>query len=509
MLLSLVKKIGEINSDDILVSLIKEQSKYKKDHLFVIEVDPNKNTFQVNIEEYSENKEITYLRGIQGGNSSNLSPVLNIKPDELNKTGRIINFAKFPASVLESENKDELVIYPQLIEWLEQNKNSVEDEIKLKIKDNFFDKKKNKVNKSKCPTLLVFKVHDGESFKYPGEIDEFIKVYLSSAKVSKDKDSINGICYACGKFVNLIPVSKINKAVFEFFSLDLNNFVMGFDAKKTHQLNLCYDCQNDIQQGLNLMVNELSFPSYIKPINSRNNLFVNHILLPLVFDLQKLNEIISRIIQLKNIQSQTTTKRNEAENLKENLERVNKKIVRSAKNKIVKTTKKNKEDITTNSKIDERTLLKEFAKRGISYLDLFYTNERTGVSNTKIVFMDTTFVNVNKLQKFLEVLESIENKFNQKEFLLNKNVYRFEFKDLYSLFSIKEADLIRNSLLTGKKVSNREFSKNAISNLKDPFLVYNGGLKKQTLIKKYEYRRMLNTFLVLYELMCQLNLFRE
>ncbi len=519
MLIGLVKRLGEIklkeSSDIILERLLASQNPYRLTHIYAVEIDLEKDTFKIITEEYDSNKENLYLRGIQGGNSENLSPVLNIKPTELAKNPeKVINLRKFPTeqTLFEKQglNREEFPIYLSLIQWYDRRKDDLANELLNKIQQEYYDDKSKKVDK-KAPTLLVFKLLLNGSPKYPGEIPEFKDAYVVLSTPPSPTDSVTGLCMACGRLKPLTPVQQVNTSLFEFFTLDLNNFVLGMEQKYSNQLTLCIDCQEITKLGLSVLENELSFKAYTRTLDSKNTLFVNHALLPTAFSNTLVQGVMESLSKIRRDRAEEIRRsyRKELEELSQRLSRVDKKAARELK-KQIKEIKEQLAKVKDLEEVDERFILDQFAKNGVSYIDLFYTLEQAGVGSFKKVFMDLTFVNAGHLKRLMDNIVQLETEFSKRGLLYWKEMpYRFEFGDLYALFSIKIADLVRNALLTGYKVSAAELARDAQRNLRDPFLKLNAKLNKNISISRAKYNRMMNTFLFVHDLLERMELLKE
>ena len=517
MLIGLVRRLGEIKSNQseriILETAIKNQKPYKQKEFFAVDVNLEDGQYKIHLEEYDSNKELLYLRGIKGGHSENLSPVLNVKPKEKEKE-KILNISKFP-----SENtlfrkyglkREEFPIYTNLIRWFENKKENIQEDIQSLITQNYINEKTKKIGNN-APTMVVFKVLKDGDHCYPGEIDEFVQAYLHMNTPPKPKKSQIGTCMACGQKKPLTTTKDIKTDLFEFFSLDLNNFIIGMDNSKTWQLTLCLDCQDLVKLGLSVLDNELKFRAYTKKIDSKKTLFVDHSLLPTAYGEQLVIQVINNLKKIRREKSEEERQsiRKEIEEIQQRMERANKKAIRKLKSEL-----KKKEEtfgkIKDFAQIDEREVLKQFAEKGVSYVDLYYINESVGVGNSKKVFMDMTFVNAKTLKELLTQIDRIEQEFASKNLLVWKGKpYRFEFGKLYSLFTIKMADLVRKALLTRITVKERELARDALKSLRDPFLKLNAEIDKNIWISREEYHQRLSTFLFVDQLLNSLNLLKE
>ncbi len=519
MIIGLVRKLGEIKieeSDSILLeTYINAQNPYKHNHIFSLEVDLETGQFRIVTEEYDPSKELVYLRGIQGGNSENLSPAMNLKPTELMKNReKVLNTGKFPSRTTLFEKQvldpDQFPIYAKLIDWFESNKKTIRERLLDKLENEYYDSKTKKMDRN-TPTLIVFKVKQNGTFLYPGEIDEFRHAYLQLATPPPPKDAITGTCMACALEKPLTPTEKLNTSLFEFFSLDLNNFVMGMDLKKSNQLTICLECQELLKLGLSVLDNELKFRAYTRKIDSKNTLFVDHSLLPTAYGKEAVGEVIKSLRRIRRDKSEAkrNSLRREIQQLQDRLHRVDRKQQRELKKKL-KDAEATLNKVKDLEEVDERIVLEQFVSRGISYIDLYYTNEMVGVGNFKKVFMDLTFVNADFLRKLMKSIKDLEQDFHGKGLMKWKGeTYRFEFANLYTLFSIKIADLVRKAMLTGVKVSASELSRDALRNLRDPFLKLNAKIDKPIWINKKEYNNRLNTFLFVYQLLNEMQLLKE
>ncbi len=519
MIIGLVRRLGEIKlkeSENILIeTYLKKQSTYKQSHLFAVEVDLDSGEFRIVTEEYDPNKEILYLRGIQQGNSENLSPVLNLKPAELPKEReKVLNLDKFPSKrnlfELQGLDPEQFPIYSKLMEWYGQRKGEVFEALVRKLESKYFDEDSGKVDR-KTPTLLVFKIRKNGAVLYPGEIPEIRDAYLRLATPPPPKKSLEGLCMACGRTRPLTPTAKLKTSIFEFFSLDLNNYVLGMDLKRSNQLTVCLECQEILALGLSVLENELRFRAYTRKINTKNTLFVEHSLLPTAYGTELIAQVVKSLSLIRRNASEErrVSLRKEIDQIRQRMTRVDRRAKKELE-KQIKEYQKQLEKIDEFEEIDERTVLEEFVRKGVSYIDLYYIYEMFGVGKFKKVFMDLTFVNADFLKKLIEVISRLERDFAAKGLLVWKGEpYRFEFADLYSLFSIKIADLVRKAMLTGVHVPASELSRDALRNLRDPFLKLNANIDKTIWINRKEYHRRLNTFLFIYQLLDEMDLLKE
>lgn len=519
MIIGLIRRLGEIKLQEsanvLLETYLKAQKPYKQQHIFALEVNLESGSFQLIIEEYDSNKETLYLRGIQGGMSENISPVLNLKPADLTEDPKkVLNLNKFPSekTLFEKQGlgEEQFPLYSRLIRWYNEKKESILDLLLEKLENEYYDLNTKKVDK-KAPTMIVFKVFREGEFRYPGEIPEIVDAYLQLATPPPPKEALKGICMACARDRALTPTDKLNTSLFEFFSLDLNNYVLGMEIKKSNQLTICTECQELLSLGLSVLENELRFRAYTRKINSKNTLFVEHSLIPTSYGKELVAEVIKSLTRIRRERAELkrNSLRKEIEQIQQKLSRIDKKGIRELKKK-EKEIRETLEKVPDLEEVDERTILEEFVKKGVSYIDLYYVYESVGVGNFKKVFMDLTFINADFLKKLMNAVSNLERKFQNKDLLSYRGEpYRFEFANLYALFSIKIADLVRKSLLTGVPVSSAELSRDALRNLRDPFLKLNARIDKNIWINRWEYHRRLNTFIFIYQLMDDLNLLKE
>ncbi len=464
LIATILRNIGKVMMGDKEIALILiDKSNYSKKYILICNLNINENLFDFNFEEYDKNKLIKYLPATKSGNSANNSPYikLNINSIKKNEKNKLINVNKIlNMSVLENN------ISSDFVTWFKENNEVFIDKLFEYYKNKFCKEKKGKYeidNKKEAPTALVFKFFINNSYKYPGEIPEFLEVLVKNNKPSK---MVKNICHTCGKYKDTIPTEKIKTDVFETFSLDQPSMVLGLIDKYSNQFHICEDCFYYIKLGKQIMDENLSFDAYSIKTNSKNTIKVKHSILPTLYNDETLKIAIKKIISShEKFENNRQNLRNELEKLNNDLKIIEKKSKNNLIEEIRKEIRKINEKITMHGNhIDIRHIMEIMKNNKISYLDFYYYIDYS--NKTKKILLDTMFINYTKIDKILENIVKVEKKIN---FNANKP-YKFYFYKLFDTFKPQHAMQIQASLFNDQKIDIKHIAKSANENIYDNFM---------------------------------------
>ncbi|MHA1204186.1 MAG: TM1802 family CRISPR-associated protein [Candidatus Heimdallarchaeaceae archaeon] len=478
MLVSVLRNIGlaTIGEKDEIDIILEEQSKKlaRSPSIFVCNVNLDKKTFEINIEDMDISKIKAYLPGIVSGHSKNYSPFLALKYQKSSKEKDfrklqpedLLNLKKIPdISLFVNEIEDVRVL--SFFRWLEANKEELCQRLHLIVEKEYTEEKDNgQVGVTKnAPKFIVFKI-DG---LFPGEIESFRNLFLlqksystkKKGKVKSKKESVEVICISCGeKKEEMIPLEKCS--FFKFFSIDQLYFQLGFD-NNAKQAMICRDCELLVRQGYTELDTSLKFEAYKIKIKESKYKYVKHSILPLTSNKENIQKFIKNLLRYRTkvYESKKETLRSKLEELQSHLEKADKSKRAKYRAQLKKLEKELREleksgEIKGSSDIGLRELLEQAAENHVGIID-FYYEDQVVAGNPKKVVEDFIYGERNQVEKIVELLKETDKHYY--------NQIVFNFGHLIEVFGEKNARLIIQSLFTGKKIDRKVLYKAAYNNL--------------------------------------------
>lgn len=223
--------------------------------------------------EYSRDDRYLYALGNLPGNLSQPSPVFGINFDkwkgaqEDSKKADQLKGWRNLGRILVKMRDSQVPIVKKSHDWLESHI----DDIYETLSEFLFS---DQAQESDAPDWLVFRIKDCPEGDYlwPGEIDAFRELYVSSYLTSVDKE---GVCHGCQQTKNLASPFKDAS----MYTIDQAGFSIGFDSDDSKQFLLCRECLANAVIGLNVLEEELTFRAF-RMKQGRNKIPVRFFILP-------------------------------------------------------------------------------------------------------------------------------------------------------------------------------------------------------------------------------------
>ena len=306
MITKMLQSIGEhvVGGKEEREQLIASQKPYTGKYILTIAIDTITDDLTIELEEYQQEKEPEYLRGMMGSGGSSLSPTMNISLDKVKnyKSDKDPDFvATFPETIQNRElwvkyfstpggkefhkmfvkavnieqnivkalkkstlaKMDDRSYAKSYYLWIERNLSEINDRIFFYLLENWFEYRKEQKRiglKRDYPRAIIFKSLDSSQgiSLYPGEMEEFVDLYKRLLEDGSKSLQTRMACFACNQLT-----SDVNRPTIGIFNLDMTGFIIGFGKKnETPQFTVCNSCANHIQEGYKVLESKLKFYAF-------------------------------------------------------------------------------------------------------------------------------------------------------------------------------------------------------------------------------------------------------
>ncbi|MDH5401445.1 MAG: hypothetical protein OEZ01_09470 [Candidatus Heimdallarchaeota archaeon] len=498
MLLKTIQLIGKHIVGDLspIMILVDTRPEYKSKYILTVTLDPFQKSLdqtEIQLEEYDPNKKYQYMRGTVGAGSNSHSPTSNFNLNKLKefdlkkikediasyKFNDWVNFIttdtgeklfnsvlkkaiKIEQDLIKSLNKEPLqnraddCLEKSLYLWLQQFEVEITVKILLFLIEQSIvsiDKNNSKFSVIRdAPGMLVFKIKKSSNVYYPGELDDFKKLFLDFNDDQINKLTYPSTCYTCNNETKYLLQPNIG-----IFNLDMRGFSQGFANNRTDstQFSLCTECNYDISKGIDYIDKYLNFYAYRtkKGVYTKDGAYINHYLIPVVQDKELLDKTIKNIRKAKETIGDKTKK-----SIKSEIELLQSKIKRSDKAKssalkkqlkfLQDKDKKSKEELGSNADLME--LIKEISRNSITFIDLYYyvtDNKQTPPTKEIIGSYQVSDIALNNIANTITEVEKEGNVF---QFYKINNIVKYKLflsilDSLYQQSSIKKESFFKQS----------------------------------------------------------------
>lgn len=477
MLINQFKRIGEVigGEKENFKVFVDSQKDYKKKLFLKVDIDleqnyseDNQDFLGLNILEYNIENKYIYLNGTEGGNRTNSSPTINFNWNHLKEASEdLSDLINDPTKILSLEKKivkagkkipenfDKDSIVREFYNWIKLNSK----EVRIKIIKYLIKKEKEdfwKSNKEQ-PTLIIFALKtvkgENEEFTYPGEIEDFVKLYVHFKSGDKTTSSnTNKVCNVCGK-----SSDKLEPFNFGTYTVDQFCFRIGFYGDNTDysQFGVCDNCKIKVREGFNYVNKNLKFLAY----KNKDDKNIWQYIIPEVENGKLLMKTLMRfkIVSEEKLDQEKTYLESTVNKLKTAIHSANKEKQKFLK-KELKEAEKNLSSVDSKVKPLFEDFIVAFIENGITFINLFFVEtDLKQTPSSKEVFR-LNIVDKTRVQELGIAFNKIKKKYPN-----------FKLWKLKNLVDDKHYLHYLTSLLEKKIIDYNLFNKHSENKLKREF----------------------------------------